>query len=102
MELKVLKMAFEKLYDEFQVLKAEQEKLKNELKSKFNSNVLKETEKVEEEYWDAKTVIEKLGICAKTLWSMEKAGSIVPIKISKRRKKYSKLKILAFMQRGVQ
>ena len=98
----MLKMAFEKLYDEFENLKGEHQKLKeviqNKLKSDSSGN---EKPAVEEEYLDAKEVLRMLGICGKTLWSMERAGHIVPIRINKRRKKYSKLKILEFMEQGV-
>ncbi len=94
-------MAFEKLYDEFQELKTEHEELKTIIREKLNQSVEHATTKIKEEYLDAKDVIKMLGICAKTLWSMEKAGSIIPIRINKRRKKYSKLKIIEFMRTGI-
>lgn len=102
MELKMLKMAFEKLYDEFQELKSDYRNLKEELENNRNQYFpINEVKEMQEEYLDAKEVTEMLGICAKTLWSMEKAGNITPIRINKRRKKYSKLRIMEFMRKGV-
>lgn len=103
MEIKMLKMAFEKLYDEFQELKTKYKNLEELFQNKLNQVVPNERIKeVSEEFLDAKQVLELLGVCGKTLWSMEKAGHIVPIRINKRRKKYSKLKIMAFMRKGIE
>lgn len=96
-------MAFEKLYDEFQDLKANYKRLDEKFRDKMNQ-VVKSPSKneISDEYLDAKQVVDLLGICSKTLWSMEKAGNIVPIRINKRRKKYSKLKIIEFMRQGIE
>lgn len=103
MEIKMLKMAFEKLYDEFQELKTKYKNLEELFQSKLNQVAPNERIKeVSEEFLDAKQVLELLGVCGKTLWSMEKAGHIVPIRINKRRKKYSKLRIMEFMRKGVE
>ncbi|NOQ74265.1 MAG: hypothetical protein GQ574_19810 [Crocinitomix sp.] len=96
-------MAFEKLYDEFQELKTKYKNLEELFQSKLNQVAPNERIKeVSEEFLDAKQVLELLGVCGKTLWSMEKAGHIVPIRINKRRKKYSKLRIMEFMRKGVE
>jgi predicted DNA-binding transcriptional regulator AlpA len=91
MNVKLLEFALEGLRKEVEHLKAEVKELKSELDKKEDvlPNQITPTSS-EDELLDTKEVLKKLGICYNTLQSIIRDGLITPLKISKRRIRFSK------------
>lgn len=101
MELQILMMAFQKLSEEHELLKKEVASLSEAFQ---NLNGCKQIFPVsihnipEDELMDLKEVQSKLGICYNSLKKLINQGLIKPIRINKRRLRFSKLSILNYIQ----
>lgn len=98
MNTKLLEFALEGLQKEIEKLKLEMKELKDKV---TNSNqitppVIIQTED-ESELLDTNEVLKKLGICYNTLQTIIKKGLITPIRVSKRRIRFSKKSIKSYI-----
>jgi len=105
MELKLLKLAVERLYDQVEKLNSELDMLKQEMAE--TRQVTPETvatvpvsTSFADEYMDAKEVQRTLGVCYNTLRKVVNDGHIKPIKINQRRIRYSKADVIKYLERG--
>lgn len=91
MNTKLLEFALEGLRKEVEKLQAEVKELKEKVNRGNIPTLIKEiSPSIENELLDTKEVLKKLGICYNTLQTIIKKGLIKPLKISKRRVRFSK------------
>lgn len=99
MELKMIKLAVERLYNEVEALKMRNKELElkiQQLKLNPVSTPL-EVEK-EDELIDTKYVLKYLGICYNTLQGIIDNGLIQPIRIGQRRIRFSKKGLMDYVR----
>lgn len=105
MELTMIKLAVERLYNEVEKLKSKNERLELEVQElKTNQKVDQSpvlNKKEEDELMDTKQVLKYLGVCYNTLQSIINKGFIQPIRINQRRIRFSKKSLYAYI-RGLQ
>lgn len=101
-DIKLLKMAFERVHDELETIKAQYQELKSEMKDlkdqisqRSDNKLIPDTK--EDQLIDTKEVLNMLGICYNTLQKIIQNGFIKPIRINQRRIRYSKLAVLNFI-----
>ena len=104
-EIKILQLAVERLVNELDKLKIEHEALKKEIEKLRKQNrskavLIQPDPKVSEtSLLDTKEVLRILGVCYNTLQKIVQKGLITPIKISQRRVRYSKAKIVEYLKK---
>jgi len=104
MNLTMLKLAVEKLYDDVEKLKARNKELELQLKTisdgvklKIDSNVEEKTLSKPDELMNTKQVQKYLGICYNTLQTIIDKGLIKPIRVSQRRVRFTRQSIQAYI-----
>ena len=99
MELKLIKLAVERLLDEVQALIIRNKELEQEIQNlKLNTPQAPIEAKVDDELIDTKQVLKYLGICYNTLQSIINKGLIQPIRINQRRIRFSKRSLQRYIQ----
>jgi len=99
MELKLIKLAVERLHDEVQALIIRNKELEQEIQNlKLNTPQAPIEAKVDDELIDTKQVLKYLGICYNTLQSIINKGLIQPIRINQRRIRFSKRSLQRYIQ----
>ncbi len=99
MELKLIKLAVERLHDEVQALIIRNKELEQEVQNlKLNTPQAPIEAKVDDELIDTKQVLKYLGICYNTLQSIINKGLIQPIRINQRRIRFSKRSLQRYIQ----
>lgn len=103
MDIKLIKMALERLHDEVEALKQKNVELEQAIQELKKDKQPAETplvvQKSEDELMDTKQVLKYLGVCYNTLQSIIKDGFINPIRINQRRIRFSKKSLQAYIQR---
>ncbi|TNE56284.1 MAG: DNA-binding protein [Bacteroidetes bacterium] len=101
-ELKIFQLALEQLMNQVEELKEQLEHQKQEiqsLKERPQKEVFREKEKDEGlQLLDTKEVLQILGVCYNTFQKLVRQGWLTPIRIHRRRVKYSKSELLKFIQ----
>jgi excisionase family DNA binding protein len=106
MEMKLLKLAVERLYDQVEKLNGEIAQLKHEMadlrdkQPAVNLTVPPTVMLVENEYLDTKEVQRMLGVCYNTLRKVVDDGHIKPIRINQRRVRYNKADVIRYLEHG--
>jgi len=103
MELKLLKLAVERLYDQLEKLTSELDQLKQEMAELHqvmpeSVAIIPVSTSLADEYMDAKEVQRTLGVCYNTLRAIVGKGYIKPIRINQRRIRYSKADVIKYLQ----
>ena len=97
----IIKLAIERLYQEVESLKKSNEELVQRLarleEGNSNLDVSQDTESKEDELIDTKQVLDYLGVCYNTLQSIIKKGFINPIRINKRRIRFSRKSVMSYV-----
>jgi predicted DNA-binding transcriptional regulator AlpA len=103
MDLKIIKLAFERMHQEVEELKTKYSTLENkylELEVSIGTNQSHSLEwQKTDELIDTKEVLYHLGICYNTLQSIIKKGLLFPIRINKRRVRFSKNSIQEYLRK---
>lgn len=104
MNLTMIKLAVEKLYEDVEKLKIRNKELELQLKTiseQTSTNVtIKKESKIlddQDELMNTKQVQKYLGICYNTLQTIIDKGLITPIRVSQRRIRFSKRSIQAYI-----
>ena len=107
MELKLLKLAIERLHDQVEQLNSEMQHMKQELatlQEKVPEPALEPNPSVitnlADEYMNIKEVQKTLGVCYNTLKNIVEKGHLKPIRINQRRIRYSKAEVINYLQSG--
>jgi hypothetical protein len=106
MEIKLLKLAIERLHDQVEQLSVEMGKVKEELAEIKKQNPQSFTHdkptsmNLEDEYINTKDVQQILGVCYNTLRKVVEDGYLKPIRINQRRVRYNKADVIRYLERG--
>ena len=104
MNLTMIKLAVEKLYDDVEKLKLRNKELELQIKTlsdgtkliKAETNTINETSP-QDELMNTKQVQKYLGICYNTLQTIIDKGFIKPIRVSQRRVRFTRSSIQAYI-----
>lgn len=94
MDLKTIEWTIMGLRKELEALQEEVKALRKEIQVKQQETV---TQDQEDELLNTREVLNYLGICYNTLQSVIRKGFISPIRINKRRVKFSKLALMEYI-----
>lgn len=101
MDIALIKLSLERLLDKVEGLEKQNRKLKKRIQRLENSDpeasAACEPKQDHDTLIDTKEVLEILGVCYNTLRSIIKKNLIIPIKINRRRVKYSKQEVLDYI-----
>ena len=104
MNLTMIKLAVEKLYDDVEQLKLKNKALELQLKTLSESSKLIKTDckiidgtSPQDELMNSKQVQKYLGICYNTLQTIIDKGLIKPIRVSQRRIRFTRRSIQAYI-----
>ena len=104
MEVKLLKLAIERLHDEVELLR-NQNKLLEEKLRKLEKDISSQNKVVtsseDDEFLTTKDVLQILGICYNTLRRIIDKGLITPIRINQRRILFSKKMLYRYLQKDM-
>ena len=102
-DIKIFQLAFERLIDEVEVLKEQNKQLRIEVDELKNNKPIFRTIELKNTIpdtvlLDTKEVLQLLGVCYNTLQKIVGKGLLTPIKINQRRVRYSKVKLIEYLE----
>lgn len=102
-EIKIFQLALERLMEEVEELKAGNKQLRIEVDELKDRELTVEEDQVKDKnpeklLLNTKEVQQILGVCYNTLQKVVSTGKLKPIKIGQRRIRYSKVKLIEYLE----